>query len=379
MSQHDLFNHVLTSLHDAMLDDAHWPATSALIDEACAVKGSLLMVGEEQYMEQCKVLLARFCVQGQRREDWERWYFKNYHPWNESAPRIIRLPHHRLVSNTDVYTESELKNSRVYNEALPRGNFQNGLYVRLPGPDGTSVIWNLQDSAARDGGWGSAQIDMIERLLPHVRQFVQVRHAVAGASALRTSLRALLDNTRIGVIHLDRRGRIVEANDYAHVILRRGDGLCEADGLLRARLSSDNDRLGGLLEGALPAFGQPAVSGSMTVRRSPGRPQLLVHLSPVSAHQVDFGFTPVAALMLVVDPGRRRRVDANLVSSVLGLTKSESQVAVLLAEGLPIRAIANTTQRQTNTVYWLLKQAYAKLGISRQADLVRLVLSLTEP
>ena len=154
MSQHDLFNHVLTSLHDAMLDDAHWPATSALIDEACAVKGSLLMVGEEQYMEECKVLLARLCIQGQRREDWEQWYFKSYHPWNESTPRIIRLPHHRLVSNTDVYTESELKNSRVYNEALPRGNFQNGLYVRLPGPDGTSVIWSLQDSAARDGGLG---------------------------------------------------------------------------------------------------------------------------------------------------------------------------------------------------------------------------------
>ena len=153
----------------------------------------------------------------------------------------------------------------------------------------------------------------------------------------------------------------------------------ETDGLLHARLSSDNDRLERLLKGALPAFGQPAVSGSMMVRRSPYRPQLLVHLSPVSAHQTDFGFMPVAALMLVVDPGRRRRVNAGLVSSALGLTKTESQVAVMLADGVPVRAIADSTQRQTSTVYWILKQVYTKLGISRQAELVRLILSMREP
>ena len=30
MSQPDIFNRIMTSLHDGMLDNAHWPATSAL-------------------------------------------------------------------------------------------------------------------------------------------------------------------------------------------------------------------------------------------------------------------------------------------------------------------------------------------------------------
>ena len=34
MSGHDAFERILTSLHEAMLDDVHWPTTTALIDEA---------------------------------------------------------------------------------------------------------------------------------------------------------------------------------------------------------------------------------------------------------------------------------------------------------------------------------------------------------
>ena len=47
----------------------------------------------------------------------------------------------------------------------------------------------------------------------------------------------------------------------------------------------------------------------------------------------------------------------------------------MLAAGVSVRDIALMTGRQENTVYKHLKQTYRKLGISRQAELVRLVLS----
>ena len=46
MSDPRAFERVLASLYDAMLDDTRWPATSALIDEACGVVGNALLVGE---------------------------------------------------------------------------------------------------------------------------------------------------------------------------------------------------------------------------------------------------------------------------------------------------------------------------------------------
>ena len=46
MSGLDAFERILTSLHEAMLDDVHWPTTTALIDEACGLTSNALLVGK---------------------------------------------------------------------------------------------------------------------------------------------------------------------------------------------------------------------------------------------------------------------------------------------------------------------------------------------
>ena len=54
----------------------------------------------------------------------------------------------------------------------------------------------------------------------------------------------------------------------------------------------------------------------------------------------------------------------------------ESRVAVLLAEGMNVREVAAATGRKESTIRSHVKHMFAKHGLSRQADLVRLVLSL---
>ena len=372
----DPFERILLSLHDAMLDDAGWPSTSRLIDEACGLKGNILAVGEGS-PDDVRIVFAVNYHRGEQREDLAREYLENYHPWDEQVPRLRKLPDSLLVSVKDLYTERELKTSRTYNEMFRRAGGQNGLYVRLDLAPAAHITWALNDPV-QASGWASGQLEMIERLVPHIRQYVQVRQTVAGAQALGASLGDLLDNTRVGVIQLDRRGRIVETNHRARVVLRRGDGLFDAKDFLRARLPADDARLGKLLGAALPNFGGAATSGSLTVRRAPGMPALAVHISPVSSGATHVGLQRVAALVLVVDPGSRPRIDVGLVAEALGLKPAESRVASLLAEGRTVRDIAAATGRKENTVRWMLNRIYDKQGISRQADLVRLVLSLAE-
>ena len=66
------------------------------------------------------------------------------------------------------------------------------------------------------------------------------------------------------------------------------------------------------------------------------------------------------------------------MAAILGLTPAESQVAVWLAEGKSVRDMATATGLTEGAIYWHLKQIYRKLPISRQVDLVRLVLSIAE-
>ena len=159
-------------------------------------------------------------------------------------------------------------------------------------------------------GWGSSRIAMITGLLPHIRQFVRVRQVLVRASARTRTVTALLDNPRIGVIQLDRRGRIIAVNDRARSILRHGDGLSDRDGMLRARAGADQVRLERLVGGALPNSAAAEVSGSMLLRRSPVLPPFVVHVKPVGVPQPDYGARHVAALLLIVEPGRQHRVES---------------------------------------------------------------------
>ena len=187
------------------------------------------MSGDGAVQDDVDIFFARFCYRGQRREDWEREYFAVFHARDERIPRLRVLPDSELVHVSSLYTEEEKKLSAAYNEALPRSGTRDSLNVRLDGPDGSRIVWAIADPVDSDG-WSSERVETIGRLLPHLRQFVRMRQALVGARALGASMIELLDNVRTSVVQLDRRARIMAANDRASAFLRilRADGRNEA-------------------------------------------------------------------------------------------------------------------------------------------------------
>ena len=300
---------------------------------------------------------------------------ETHYPVDERLPRLRRLPFCRLFRIADLYTEEERKTSESYNALRTLARAGDGIDVRLDGPGGSRILWEIDDPVNGDG-WSSAQRDWIRRLLPHVRQTVHVRQALARADALGATLTEMLDATGLGIVQLDPRGRILAANDRARDLLRAGGGLCDRQGFLYARMPRDNDDLGELLRRALPPLGARGAGGSTIVRRPGALPPLVLHVHPVDGWQSDYPLSPIGALVLIVDPAGGAGIDPAAVASALDLTAMESRVAVLLAQGMTVREIAAATGRKESTVRSHVKHIFAKHGISRQADLVRLVRSL---
>lgn len=375
MSERDAFDSILASLHEAALDDTRWPATSGLIDDVLGTVGNSLVFGAGTPEEGIEIYYAGFFRRGQRSQECEREYFGVYYPRDERVPRLRQLPDGEVLPTRSMYTDAELKTSATWNEFLARRRAQKGLQVRLDGPGGTRIIWSVNDPLDADG-WSSAQIELFQRLLPHIRHHVSVRQALAGANALGASLTELLDSTGPGVIQLDWRGRIAGANDRARDVLRAGDGLFDSKGVLRARTSADDIDLQSLLAGALPASGQRGSSGSMTVNRPAPLPPLVLHVNPVGGRETKSRAWPIAALVLVVDPAGEPRIDPDLVASGLGLTPMETRVAVMLAEGRTVQEIAATTGRKVTTIRWHVRHIFGKHGVDRQTELVRRVLAI---
>ena len=377
MSRHDLFDRVIASLNEAMLDDARWPAASALIDRLCGSKGNILVSGEGGLGNDLEVYFARCVYRGERREEFEDEYFRVYHHVDERGPRLRRLPDSRIVSIDELYTDDEKRSSVAYNEMLARSDTANCLHARLDGPDGSRIIWTAADPVD-DEGWSAGRVEMLARLLPHIRQYVRVRLALANASAVGSTMAGLLENTRCGVIQLDPRGRIVALNARALDLLHKGRGLTAARGRLRALIPTENANLQRIVAGAVARFATPGTSASMVVtRRGDLPPRLVVHVNPVGEGRPELRASRVAAIVLVVEPESRTTADPELVAGALGLTAAESRVAIMLAEGCTLREIAAATGRSTGTVRWHLRQIFDKNRISRQSELVQLVRSLS--
>ena len=246
------------------------------------------MVGSGRSQADGRIFFARLCARRPAPAGAPALVLRDIlNPHDERIPRLTQLPHGRLVPLTELYTPEELKTSATYNEALPRGGYQNGLNVRLDGPHESHIVWTLADSTD-PAGWQSDRIELIEYLLPHIRQFVLVRQTLTAAQGLGASLTQLLDNGRVGVIQLDRLGRIAAANDAARRVLRSGDALFDRDATLHARLPQDDDHLQNLLQRAMPKLGGgPPAAGSMTLRRPPALVRLGLHVTPVGDPQSD--------------------------------------------------------------------------------------------
>ena len=372
MSTHELFSRILGSLHAGALDDANWPATSGLIDELCGSTGNFLVIGDGPVQGDVDIFFTRFCFRGERDPGLERKYFYVYHALDERVPRLRRLPDSQLAPSRDLLTEKEKRTSVVYNGPMRDTGTRDSLNVRLDGPGGSRIVWTLADPVG-DEGWSHARTEAIVRLLPHLRQHVCVRQALADAQALGSSASELLDNVRIGIIQLDRRGRVVDANDRARALLSRGDFISDAGGVLSSMSPRENADLQRLLARALPFHRGRGAGGSMVLRRPDSPAPLILQISPVSEEAMLMGWRRMGAIVLLVDPSRRTSADPDFVGPLLGLSPSESQIAVLLAEGRTVREIAAARRRTEASVRWHLKNVFARHGLSRQVDLVQLV------
>lgn len=375
MSEREPFERILAALHEVALDQSHWPRANALIHESLGTCGSSMMFGGGIAQEDVRIHFAWTYFGGERHPELERLYFDNYYLLDERVPRVRTLPDGQLFHNNDLYTEQELKTSEAYHAVRKYARAGNAINVRLDGPEDSRIVWFIHDPVVGND-WSSTQLDAIRRLLPHIRQTVRVQQVLANAGALGATIGAMLEATGAGVLQLDARGRIMVANDRARDLLKTGDGLLDRGGFLFASTTPDNDDLQRLLNRALPPFGALGAGGSMLARRSGTLPPLVLHINPVGSRGADSRMWPVAALALVVDPAGKIGIDPDVAAASLGLTRMEGRVAVMLAGGMNVREIAAATRRGESTIRSHLKHIFAKRGLRRQADLVRLVRSL---
>ena len=373
---HDSFALALQRLYSAARVDESLGSAAASINDLVGTNGHSVTYAELETSGKPKIGLSWFFVGSENRIDMQTLYYRDYFWRDEAIPRLHGLGHGEVVYKSDLYTDAEKKTSAVYNEFRCANNTQHGFFLGIHGLDECATVISFGNSTERQG-WGSDQLEVIKCLAPHLHQFARTRRALAKANALGASLAELLGNRLAGIIQVDIHGRILEANDRARHILLKRDGLRDRGGVLAAGTTGESAELERLLARAMPRFGVQGAGSSMKITRRSARRPLVLEIHPVRERSANlFAGRVVRALVLVIDPVARPRVDPETVARILGLSRMESRVAVAVAAGQTVAGIADALDCGESTVKTHVKRVYRKLGVRKQTALARRVLAL---
>ncbi len=175
-------------------------------------------------------------------------------------------------------------------------------------------------------------------------------------------------------------GRLLYANQTARRLLDGGDPFVERDGRLQLRRDEDDRRLRQAL--LRPIGASSAIADARRIvnaRRVRDGSMVSVVVLTVATESLPHGLADaVSALLVFIDPYAPREVDAQLLAESFNLTRSEARVAAQLAQGARLETIAQVNRVSVATIRTQLKSLFAKTGVNRQSDLVRLVNGLPD-
>ena len=89
----------------------------------------------------------------------------------------------------------------------------------------------------------------------------------------------------------------------------------------------------------------------------------------------DLDYEGAKVAVFLSDPNLQQPISVSNLVSVYGLTPSEAQVAISIANGRSIDDIAKISNHSVHTIRSQLKSTFKKTGVSRQSELIKLLLT----
>lgn len=302
-------------------------------------------------------------------------YYHSIDPW---WIRGGSLPAGTVRTSQSLLSVSEFKKTEAYNDCLNRFDVLHGVFACLENRPRLSAALSLFRSPSAPE-FGQSEKQILEILAPHLQRAFRLHFQLSYLKARAASFESALDACARPALLLDARGSIVYMNHSAAALLAEKDGLLTSANTLLAERRAESDLLQAAIRSAAAMSPHRAdlPGGALFISRR-SRPALQVFLAPIRAGALGAPARASVAVF-VTDPLRAQRPTLQTLRSSYGLTPAESRVALLLADGHSPRQISAMLAVTEHTIRSQIKAIFAKTGVRRQSELVRLLLTDTGP
>ena len=223
--------------------------------------------------------------------------------------------------------------------------------------------------------FGPEERDFVRMLGRHIVRSRLLARSLARAEARGHLASAALDRMAMGVVILDGEGRVAHLNPAARRRLGSECGVTLQTDRLEFADPEIEKRLRVLRERQHETAAEPRRLASDLLRapRDGDRPPL--DILAVSLDGLDLAQGGAAMALFLSDADHASETPASVLQRLYGLTAAESRVAGEVLRGSGIDEAATHLGLKRETVRTHLKHVFAKVGTTRQADLVRLLLT----
>ncbi|MBX3594727.1 helix-turn-helix transcriptional regulator [Sphingomonas sp.] len=247
-----------------------------------------------------------------------------------------------------------------------------GMYVAEPGGLECNVGLIAHDDRFR---FTPAHKALMLALRDHVRTALELFSRIHRDETEIAALNDTLDRLTIATCILDGRGQVLRANKAARALLARDETFTTDNGRLRVRGRSDQRKFDSALDEALAAriagreengvrafrcTDPENLERGILVRSIPSPPKAPIDRSP--------------AVLVYATGGDSLGSFEQLISALFDLTPSEARLAALLTQGYSLSEASEQAGITEGTARSYSKRVYAKVGVNRQTELVRLIL-----
>lgn len=306
---------------------------------------------------------------------------------SEEAPRLpeyyaVRSPFRpimmlqgnlgRVLNTNSMLSRERQARDQFINEFLRPAGHQY-LATTIFAQDGDRFNYFVLNRGDRFGDFEDDAVAGLNEMVPHFQTMFQLRGTMIARDRHLDFFTAAMAERGVGLIVLDRSGRVQSMNDIASTICCDNDGLLITGGALTAANADDNRKLQQEIVSLLNSQILSRPGSTVFVRRRVGGRPYRLQIMPLSLRKYYFAGDGVElAIQIFREPVAEQGLNAALASQ-FDLTPSEMRVAEHLVAGHPVKRVAQMLGNSVNTIRVHRRNLYRKLGVTRHFDLVRLL------
>jgi DNA-binding CsgD family transcriptional regulator len=370
----DPFVESIERIYDAALDPARWPRALTAIASCFGDVGALLIWIKDDGM--FGTIVSPSLVEGQK--DYEE------NGWASRDIRARRSVERGYFFSGDPFTDhhicsdEEISSHPCYAEFLARHNLGFVAAIAVSPDPHVGVLLCIQRNAKAKPAFTDDELSLLSRVGPHIEKSLRLSIRLLDAELTNDSLGHALARVGVGVFALDGLGRIVFSNHTGDLLI--GTELRIDDGRLRVGFGDTKREFDNQLSKVLAAdrVDRFAPQKPILLERAQTDCRLVVYLIPIAKNvtETDYFLTRARTIVLAIESKANEPPDPTIVRDIFGLTLGEARIAAIVGSGIQPREAANRLGISEETARNVLKRVFAKVGVSRQSELVALLTKL---